>query len=66
LFETSKKGVPLWLLKEVEKHSFSTRLFNNACDLGLTVPAYVLQVSLDGRFREEIIGVLIKKLDRLS
>ena len=45
-------------LKAVEKQSFNTRLFNNACDIARTVPAYVLQVSLDGRFWEKIEGVL--------
>jgi len=47
-------------LKEREKQSFNTRLFNNACDIALTLPAYVLQVSLEGRFWEEMERVLDK------
>lgn len=65
--------VPMWLyhsvfpvyernfgehLKKVEKNSFNTRLFDNACHLARAVPTYVLRASLTGRFWDKIEGVL--------
>jgi hypothetical protein len=33
-------------------------LFNNACELAKAVPAYILRVSLEGRFWEEMEKVI--------
>jgi SynChlorMet cassette protein ScmC len=50
-----KFGKPL---KAEEKQSFNTRLFNNACDIALSVPAYRLRISLNGQFWEAIEDIL--------
>lgn len=41
-----------------EKRALKKKLFDNACELAKTVPAFMLRVSLYGRFWEEIETVL--------
>jgi SynChlorMet cassette protein ScmC len=41
-----------------DTQTLNTRLFSNACDMALTIPAYILRVSLQGWFWEEIEGML--------
>jgi len=44
--------------EEEEKTRLKKELFNNACELAKTVPAYILRVSLTGQFWKEIEKVL--------
>jgi SynChlorMet cassette protein ScmC len=41
-----------------EKRKLTEQVFNNACEMAKTIPAYILRVSLSGRFWEEIEKVL--------
>lgn len=45
-------------MNKEEKLILRRRLFDNACKLAKTIPAYILRVSLHGRFWEEIERVL--------
>jgi SynChlorMet cassette protein ScmC len=50
-----------WRLLNFDCKEKTTRkkvLFNNACELAKTVPAYILRVSLEGRFWEEMEKVI--------
>jgi len=38
----------------VDRDMYKTRLFSNACEVAARVPAFILGVSLDGRFWDEI------------
>jgi len=49
-----------WLnLHHEEERELRKKLFDNACELAKTVPAYKLQVSLDGRFWEKMEEVIM-------
>lgn len=41
-------------LNTEEKNESKKQLFNNACDLAASIPSYILEVSLHGKFWEEI------------
>jgi SynChlorMet cassette protein ScmC len=46
-------------LNRQEVESYKLKLFDNACELAISVPAFKLRVSLEGRFWEEIEKVLV-------
>jgi len=45
-------------LNKEDQTSLRTRIFSNSCELAKAIPAYILRVSLNGRFWEEIEKVL--------
>ncbi|GBD96011.1 MAG TPA: SynChlorMet cassette protein ScmC [Nitrospirae bacterium] len=50
---------PIWRnLNAEEEGEIKKKIFDNACKLARAVPAYILRLSRDGRFRDEIEKVL--------
>jgi len=49
---------PMWWNVSKEERKLKKRIFDNSCQLARAIPAYVLRVSLTGRFWEEMEKVL--------
>ncbi len=47
-----------WNLDAEEKSTIKKKIFDNACQLARAIPAYILRISLTGRFWKEIERVL--------
>ncbi len=47
-----------WNMDMKEKTDIKKKIFDNACDMAITVPAYILRNSLDGCFWDEMEKVL--------
>jgi SynChlorMet cassette protein ScmC len=45
-------------LTEEDKKKHRTKLFDNACEMAKSIPAYRLKVSLEGRFWEKMEEVI--------
>jgi len=50
---------PIWWNMNIEeKNAIKKKIFDNACDMARTIPAYILRNRLDGRFWDEMEKVL--------
>jgi len=49
---------PMWWNVSKEERKLKKRIFDNSCQLARAIPAYILRVSLTGRFWEEMEKVL--------
>lgn len=48
----------LWNMSGEEKRQLKSKIFDNSCELTKTIPVYMLRISLNGRFWEEMEKVL--------